>query len=227
MKNVERWFETRLNYTFSDVQLLQQALTHRSVGAPNNERLEYLGDAVLDFVISDSVYRMRADADEGDLSKLRASLVKESSLADLAKKLDVGAYLILGPGERKSGGHRRASILADALEALIGAVYLDGRIEAAIAVIDTIFADRLHDLPSSRELRDPKTRLQEWLQSRKLKLPDYELVTVSGKDHMKTFEVSCRVAEKEALTLGRSTTRRKAEQRAAMEMLRVIGADKA
>lgn len=219
MEKAERWLKTTLDYRFKDVGLLQQALTHRSATGLNNERLEFLGDAVLDFVISDALLEARTDASEGDLSKLRSSLVKDASLARLASQLGLGEYLILGSGEKKAGGHRRESILADALEALFAAVYLDSGIDAARGIIRRVFEKRLTDLPDAAELRDAKTRLQEWLQSRGMNLPRYDLTNVTGQAHRQRFEVSCRVTEVAASTVGESTTRRKAEQKAAALML--------
>jgi len=215
----DSWLQTTLGYQFNNRHLLQQALTHRSCPGDNNERLEFLGDAVLDVVISEVVFRSHANAPEGDLSRLRASLVKDTSLAELSSSLGLGNYLILGGGERKSGGHRRESILADALEAIFGAVYLDAGFEAARGVIERAFGDRLTDLPSVEELRDPKTRLQEWLQARALGLPQYELAGVSGKAHQQKFEVSCSVKDGKTVTTGSGTTRRNAEQESAERML--------
>ncbi len=219
MSKAETWLQTTLGYQFNDTHLLQQALTHRSCPGDNNERLEFLGDAVLEVVISDIVFRMHANAPEGDLSRLRASLVKDTSLAELSSNLGLGDHLVLGGGERKSGGHRRESILADALEAIFGAVYLDAGFEAARSVIERAFGERLSNLPSVDELRDPKTRLQEWLQARALGLPKYELAGVSGKAHQQTFEVSCSVRDGTTMTTGRGTTRRNAEQESADKML--------
>jgi ribonuclease-3 len=219
LDKAENWLEKTLQYRFNDVELFQLALTHRSARKQNNERLEFLGDAVLDVVVSEVVYRARPEASEGDLSKLRASLVKAASLARLALQLGLGDYLILGSGEKKSGGHRRESILADSMEALFGAVFLDGGIEAATTIINRVFHDRYETLPDEKDLRDPKTRLQEWLQARKMSLPEYELVDESGKDHKKQFSVACTVTEISAVTEGTSTTRRKAEQKAARAML--------
>ncbi len=217
------WLAESLSYEFHDANLLQQALTHRSCAGENNERLEFLGDAVLDVVISEAVYRAHPNAPEGDLSKLRASLVKAKSLAELAMGLGLGEHLILGGGERKSGGHRRESILADALEALFGAVYLDAGFDAAAAVIARAFGDRLSNLPSIDDLRDPKTRLQEWLQGRGFGLPEYELVKVSGKAHRQQFEISCSIQHGGRVSTGSGTTRRKAEQESARNMLAVLG----
>jgi len=225
VEKAESWLEKTLHYRFHDVGLFVQALTHRSATGRNNERLEFLGDAVLDFVISDSLFKLRPDADEGDLSKLRASLVKDTSLAGIAVDIGLGEHLILGSGERKTGGHRRESILADALEAIFGAVYLDSGFDAAKDLIDRVFEQRLDDLPDAEDLRDPKTRLQEWLQARKLSLPIYDLVSVTGKDHRQKFVVSCTVNELSQTTEGDSTSRRKAEQRAASAMLGMLSGE--
>lgn len=222
LDKAETWLKKTLDYQFDDVRLLQQALTHRSASGDNNERLEFLGDAVLDFVISDFVFRAHANAQEGDLSRLRSSLVKDTLLAELASELGIGEHLILGSGERKTGGHRRESILADALEALFGAVYLDAGIEAARKIVERALADRLHDLPAAADLRDPKTRLQEWLQARGLGLPEYDLVKVSGKAHQQQFDVTCTVNNGAAQTDGSGTTRRNAEQESAQKMLKEL-----
>jgi ribonuclease-3 len=215
----ETWLKSALGYEFNDVELLQQALTHRSALGESNERLEFLGDAVLDIVVSDELFRSQEDADEGDLSRLRSSIVKDKSLAELASDLGLGEYLVLGGGERKTGGHRRESILADALEAIFGAVYVDAGFDAARTVVMRALGDRLHDLPVAAELRDPKTRLQEWLQARGLGLPEYDLVNVTGKAHRQCFEVSCRVDSANAETRGEGTSRRDAEQVSAQSML--------
>ncbi len=219
MNKAERWLDEKLDYRFDNDALLEQALTHRSASRHNNERLEFLGDAVLDFVISEAVYVARPDADEGDLSKLRASLVNDSSLASLASGLGLGEHLILGSGEKKSGGHRRESILADALEAIFGAAFLDSGFEASRQIVLSVFDERLKALPDIADLRDPKTRLQEWLQARKLALPEYELVEVSGADHNQLFSVTCSVTDRSAATHGEASSRRKAEQKAARAML--------
>lgn len=219
MEKAKNWLYETLHYRFEDADLFSQALTHRSATGRNNERLEFLGDAVLDFVVSDVLYKARPDAPEGDLSKLRSSLVKDTSLARLATDLGLGEFLILGSGENKTGGHRRESILADALEALFGAVFLDSGVDAATAMIERVFAARFDALPEADELRDPKTRLQEWLQARGRPLPDYELVNVSGKAHKQRFEVSCGIGEPALSAHGESTTRRKAEQKAAARIL--------
>lgn len=222
MDKAESWLEKTLHYRFKNVELFQLALTHRSRSKRNNERLEFLGDAVLDFVASDVVFHARPDASEGDLSKLRASLVKDDSLAELALELGLGEYLILGSGEQKTGGHRRESILADALEAIFGAVFLDAGFDAAKGVIDRAYRQRYTDLPDESDLRDPKTRLQEWLQARKMALPEYALAGESGQDHKKRFSVTCTVVENSLVTQGTSTTRRRAEQIAASEMIVIL-----
>jgi ribonuclease-3 len=222
LDKAETWLKQSLDYQFNDVELLQQALTHRSAPGSNNERLEFLGDAVLDFVISDVVYRTHPHSPEGDLSKLRASLVKDTSLAALASQLGIGEHLILGSGERKTGGHRRESILADALEAIFGAVFLDAGFEAAVGTIEAAFGARLHEFPAVEELRDPKTRLQEWLQGRQRGLPNYQLVGVTGQAHRQKFQITCTVSGIEFTAEGSGTTRRKAEQQAAATMLEEI-----
>ena len=224
MDNAERWLSNTLAYTFSDVALLKQALTHRSAPGASNERLEFLGDAVLDIVISEVLFHSLPDAPEGDLSRLRASLVRDTSLADIASDLGIGEHLILGSGERKTGGHRRQSILADALEALFGAVYLDSDFDTAAELIRRVFAQKLEDLPHADELRDPKTRLQEWLQAGGAAPPEYELVNVTGKAHQQRFEVRCLVPDREAAP-GEGRSRRGAEQQAARRMLAMLMAE--
>lgn len=225
MDKAHSWLEKKLHYTFNDAGLFEQALTHRSASGRNNERLEFLGDAVLDFVISEALYASYPDADEGDLSRLRAALVCDASLASIAIELEIGEHLRLGGGERKSGGHRRESILADALEAVFGAVFLDAGFRPAKKLIETLFAERIASLPHVDELRDPKTRLQEWLQGRKRELPVYELVGVRGEAHKQRFSVSCAVEEHDEVTSGEGTSRRSAEQQAAEKMLESLQAD--
>lgn len=222
MDKAHSWLKKTLDYEFSDSGLYEQALTHRSSTGASNERLEFLGDAVLDFVISDVVFRAQPNSDEGDLSRLRSSLVKDATLAEIASKLGLGNHLILGSGERKSGGHRRDSILADALEALFGAVYIDRGFDAARRVVETTFGDRLSQLPDPQELRDPKTRLQEWLQARRMQLPDYELGEVTGKAHRQRFEVSCKIDGVAPVTTGNGSSRRSAEQQSAERMLAAL-----
>jgi ribonuclease-3 len=216
------WLKQSLQYEFSNERLLEMALTHRSATGDNNERLEFLGDAVLQLVISELIVHERPDASEGRLSRLRSSLVKDTTLAEIAVELDIGAHLILGSGEKKSGGHRRASILADTVEAIFGAVYLDAGFEAARKVILTTYKKRIEELPEGVELRDPKSRLQEYLQGRALPLPGYRMEKVTGKAHKQFFEVSCMIDELELKTRGKGTTRRDAEQDAADAMLSAI-----
>ncbi|HEY9149103.1 MAG TPA: ribonuclease III, partial [Gammaproteobacteria bacterium] len=208
-----------LGYTFNDEELLAQALTHRSVGKLNNERLEFLGDAILSFVISTELYRRFSEIDEGTLSRLRASLVKGETLAIMARELALGDYLNLGSGELKSGGFRRASILADTLEAIFGAIYLDSDIHTIQRLILQLYRERLDKVDPSQALKDPKTRLQEYLQSRSRPLPEYEVTNIQGKSHAQTFTVSCRVEGLDEPVISQGSSRRKAEQAAAQEVL--------
>lgn len=211
-----------INYRFNDPDLLERALTHRSAGAPNYERLEFLGDSLVNFLVADALYRRQPEASEGDLTRLRASLVKESTLASIAAGLRLGELLLLGPGEQTSGGFRRKSILADALEGLLGAVYLDGGIEAARQVADELFAERLDSLPDPETLKDPKTRLQEWLQGRGQALPEYALEETRGAEHARTFFVSCKIADPPCEARASGSSRRKAEQAAAAKVLAAL-----
>jgi len=208
-----------LGYSFRDETLLDTALTHRSVGSVNNERLEFLGDAVLNAVIAMDLYHRRPDAPEGELSRLRASLVRGETLAGVARELGIGDCVRLGEGERKSGGFRRDSILADTVEAIIGAVCLDSDFDTASRFVLEVFATRLADLPSVEELKDPKTRLQELLQRDGEALPEYELVHSSGADHARRFTVRCSVPARGVSCEATATSRRKAEQRAASACL--------
>jgi ribonuclease-3 len=217
-----RWAETELRYSFKNLDLLDLALTHRSASKANNERLEYLGDAFLNFAIARRLYELRRDDTEGDLSRARAALVKEPTLAAIGQKLGVDAHLTLGAGELRTGGAQRSAVLADAVEALIGAVLLDGGEAAAEAVVDLLFAAPLKSLPDAATLKDPKTRLQEWLQGRGLPLPVYVVTAVQGRDHEQTFVVECEVREKNVQTTGRGQSRRRAEQDAAAAMLLVL-----
>lgn len=213
---------SRLPYRFQDKELLEQALTHRSVGSFNNERLEFLGDGLLNFVIAAELFRLVPEAEEGDLSRLRASLVRRETLAVVAAELELGDALSLGPGEMKSGGHRRHSILADAVEALVGAVYLDAGFHSARELVLTLFAERLRDLPSLDSLKDPKTRLQEYLQSRHLSLPRYRLVGEQGPAHRRSFQVNCQVQGLTEPVSGEGRSLRKAEQAAAERALALL-----
>ena len=222
MQSAERWLERTFRYVFNNPELLQTSLTHRSAPGNSNERLEFLGDAILDVVISAEIYAARPAATEGELSRLRAWLVNDNALAALASAAGIGDYLVLGGGERKSGGHHRKSILADALEALFGAIFLDSGFDAARDVILDCFRERLEQLPDADDLRDPKTRLQEWLQARGRALPTYELDAVSGKAHDQRFEVVCSLDRPGRVTRGEGTSRRRAEQAAARQMLELL-----
>lgn len=227
MHNAEQWLEERLGYRFKRPELFEQALTHRSAPGKSYERLEFLGDAVLDFVASDVVFRAFPHASEGDLSRLRAHLVRDASLADLAIEFGLGEFLALGSGERKSGGHRRHSILADVVEAIFGAVYIDAGFSAASDVIHRAYGERFETFPEFDALRDPKTRLQEWLQGRGLPLPDYELLETRGEPHKQEFHVACRIREKAVESLGLGSSRRGAEQQAARKALELLRSETA
>lgn len=219
MKTETEWVLQTLGYRLRDAALLESALTHRSAGGRNNERLEFLGDAVLNCVVARLVYREFPASPEGELSRFRASLVSGESLAVIAAELGLGEYLKLGSGELKSGGFRRKSILADGFEALLGAIYLDGGFEAAADVIERQFMPRLDRLPTAAELKDPKTRLQEALQARSLPLPVYAVESITGEPHLQHFSVSCRVESLGLKAEGEGSSRRGAEQEAAMKVL--------
>jgi ribonuclease-3 len=214
-----RWLKERLGCTLADAALLQRALTHRSHGPDNNERLEYLGDAVLSFVVAEMLYRSHPDASEGELSRYRATLVSGESLAQLAADLDLGSQVLLGDGEMKSGGQRRGTILADALEALVGAIYLDRGLETAREVAGRMFAESMRNLPSAADLKDAKTRLQELLQGRGHPLPTYTVLEVAGDPHEQRFTVRCDVPDLALFAVAEGSSRRRAEQEAAMRVL--------
>lgn len=207
--------QTRIGYTFSQPDLLQQALTHRSFSAINNERLEFLGDSVLNFIIAHQLFNLFPHLPEGDLSRLRAKLVKESSLAEIATSLNLGDALKLGEGELKSAGWRRPSILADALEAIVGAVYLDGAFEAAQQVVALLYREKLQTIDPKSIDKDAKSQLQEYLQSKKMDLPEYQVVSIEGEAHAQTFTVQCFIKKLKLTTTGVGTSRRVAEQQAA------------
>ena len=219
MLTASEWAATRLGHQFRDAALLEAALTHRSAGRRNYERLEFVGDAVLNFAVAALLYREFPDADEGDLSRYRAALVSGESLAEAAMGLGLGDQLRLGSGELKTGGFRRSSILSDALEAIFGAIYLDGGLETARAVIESVFSGRVAALPEARDLKDPKTRLQEWLQGRGERLPAYAVDEMSGEPHEHWFVASCEVAGYGLRELGEGSSRRRAEQAAAQRVL--------
>ena len=211
--------ERRIGHRFASPALLEQALTHRSFGSPHNERLEFLGDGVLGCAIAEELCRRFPQLDEGSLSRLRAALVRQAALAEVARALGLAEFLRVGEGEVASGGVSRASTLADALEAVYGAVFQDGGYEAARRVILRTYGARLEHLDASEPPKDAKTRLQEHLQARHLKLPTYEVVAVRGAAHRQTFDVECRVAELELAAQGTGASRRAAEQEAAEALL--------
>ncbi|NOU23520.1 MAG: ribonuclease III [Methyloglobulus sp.] len=215
----------KLGLTFIQPELFIKALTHRSAGVHNNERLEFLGDAILGFVIAQQLYDAFPGADEGTLSRLRASLVNESSLAELARKHCIGDYLFLGSGELKSGGFRRDSILSDALEAIIGALFKDQGIAACQDWISQFFAEKLQALSAENWQKDPKTQLQELMQAKKMNLPDYALVDMTGLAHEQIFKVKCSVALVAESCIGIGVSRKKAEQSAAEMMLAILQKD--
>ncbi|MGY0503746.1 ribonuclease III [Luteimonas sp. e5] len=215
----------RIAHAFTDARLLQQALTHRSAGQPHNERLEFLGDAIVNLLTAEALYAAWPRADEGALTRARTELVRESALAGIARTLELGHGLRLGPGEMKSGGHRRDSILADALEAVVGAIYLDAGLDACRATVMPWFAPLIDALPPPNKVgKDAKTRLQEWLQARGRALPVYVLEAESGEEHARSFAVSCRIGEPALTTAGEGGSRRAAEQIAAAAMLELLEA---
>ena len=221
------WVRERLGYEPQDLALFRAALTHRSAPGANNERLEFLGDAVVNLSIAQRLYEAFPLATEGELSRLRARLVSREPLAEIAVSLGLGETLQLGSGELRSGGFRRQSILADALEALCGAIFLDGGLGAVEPIIARLFTERIAALPSPEALKDPKTRLQEYLQSRSLTLPRYLILGIEGEDHAQTFRVSCEVPGLALRVEGGGSSRRRAEQQAAQAMLEAIEARRA
>lgn len=216
-------FCTLIGYQFRQQDLLEQALTHRSYSrSNNNERLEFLGDSILNLIISNHIYLRFTDADEGDLSRIRASLVKEESLAQIAMDIGLGDHIRLGGGELKSGGFRRASILSDALEALIAAIYLDSDYAQTEATVLRLYHGQLQTVDENANLRDPKTQLQEYLQARKMHLPRYQVEQTSGKSHNQVFTISCNIADLELQSKGKGSSRKKAEQQAAQKILDIL-----
>ncbi|MEL6711347.1 MAG: ribonuclease III [Pseudomonadota bacterium] len=211
--------QDKLGYQFRDLARLQQALTHRSADAPHNERLEFLGDAVLGFVVADHLYHQMHQIREGQLTRMRSHLVRGDTLAEIARRLELGTVLSLGQGERHSGGAERTSILSDAVEAIIAAVYLDGGLTAAHDLIHRLLADPLDNPVTTLQAKDPKTRLQEHLQAQGLPLPTYQIQQTRGSQHQQTFTVSCHLPQPDLHTTGRGTNRRKAEQAAAAAAL--------
>ena len=206
-------------HRFAEPGLLRQALTHRSAGVPHNERLEFLGDSIVNLLIAELLFQRWPKADEGALTRARAELVREASLALIARQLELGARLTMGPGEMKSGGHRRDSILADALEAVVAAIYLDAGFDTCRTTVVPWFEELLAALPVGKPGKDAKTRLQEWLQARQRPLPVYELVLESGDDHAKVFRVSCTIIDPTLHAQGEGSSRRNAEQAAAVALI--------
>ena len=216
--------QKRLHHAFANPKLLERALTHRSFSADHNERLEFLGDSVLNLAVSGLLFERLGQLPEGDLSRVRANLVKQDTLFQIASQLNLSAVLRLGDGEKRSGGQKRPSILADALEAVIGAVYLDAGFEAANALVRRLYAGVELSAQMSAMGKDPKTELQEWLQARKMKLPAYRVVATLGESHKQTFDVECSVAEIGRSERGIGASRRAGEQAAAAAMLQHLKA---
>ncbi len=219
------WVEKHFKYRFNDLSLLDQALTHRSFSKINNERLEFLGDSLLSFSISSRLYKIKQQTNEGDLSRFRSELVKGITLADIAKDTNLSKYLILGPGASSSGGGSSDSILACAIEAIIGAIYIDGGYELADRSIGVIFDYRLNQLPHPSALKDSKTKLQEILQKLDRDLPIYKIKKITGAEHDKIFYVSCEIDNGILATEGKGSSRRIAEQKAAQKMIMKIDND--
>lgn len=212
--------EQRLGHRFTHRALLKEALTHRSFSADNNERLEFLGDSLVNFIVAADLFERFPDAREGQLSRLRASMVRGKTLAEIARELELGSMLRLGVGEKKSGGAQRLSLLADALEAVIGAIYLDAGMQTCEQVVRQWFEARLADLSLDRPIKDAKSQLQEILQARKFSVPDYRVLQITGSDHEQQFEVVCEVSELALQTFGKGSSRKTAEQKAASDMIR-------
>lgn len=217
----------RIGYDFNDISLIELALTHRSRGGRNNERLEFLGDSIVNFVVAEALFHKFPDAKEGKLSRLRARLVRGTTLAELARDFELGEFLLLGSGELKSGGFNRESILADAVEAIIGAIYLDSGLEQVQERILAWYGDRLDDLNLDDVVKDPKTRLQEYLQKRQSRLPKYEVKEIVGQAHDQQFKVTCWVEHLPEVTVGMGGSRRHAEQAAAEKALKALGVEEA
>lgn len=214
--------ERSLQYEFQDKALLKRALTHKSANHQHNERLEFLGDALLNCVVAELLYSQFQGATEGELTRARASLVNQTSLAEIAQEKSLGDFLLLGMGEQKSGGFRRDSILADALEAILGAIYLDRDFQAVHNIIQKWYQSRLAILKPDQQAKDPKTQLQEWLQANQKSLPQYKVVSMVGEPHAQIFTVVCEIAELSLLVEGQGTSRRIAEQKCARKILEII-----
>ncbi|MGC7589598.1 ribonuclease III [Bisgaard Taxon 46] len=220
-KNLER-LQRKLGYTFNQVSLLEQALTHRSASVKHNERLEFLGDAILNLTIAEALYHQFPKCNEGELSRMRATLVREPTLAILAREFELGDYLLLGPGELKSGGFRRESILADCVEAIIGAISLDSNLPQASETVCHWYKGLLEEIKPGDNQKDPKTRLQEYLQGKRFPLPSYNVVDIKGEAHCQTFTVECYVKNIDRTFIGIGASRRKAEQAAAEKILQEL-----
>lgn len=210
-QDLER-LQRKLGYQFQQQDKLELALTHRSAAKPNNERLEFLGDSILNLTIAEALYQKFPCCNEGELSRMRAALVQEATLAKLAKQFQLGDYIYLGAGELKSGGFRRDSILADCVEAIIGAISLDSSLLQAVQLVQSWFAKWLEDIKPGDAQKDAKTRLQEYLQGKHLPLPQYDVINITGEAHNQTFYVECRIQNLEKIFKGTGTSRRKAEQ---------------
>lgn len=214
--------QQRLGYEFTDQSLLQRALSHRSLGADHNERLEFLGDSLVNTAVAELLFRAFPNAPEGDLSAMRASLVCRETLAAVARELALGHYLLLGEGTSKTGGHRLDSILADAFEALLGALYLDSDWDQVRKVVRQYFSQKIDNIESLNSVRDAKSKLQEWLQANKLALPTYELIDIEGPGHAQVFRVTCLIDQHDGEYVGEGSSRRKAEQIAAEKALAAL-----
>ena len=215
--------QSRIGYRFEQAERLRLALSHRSVGAHNNERLEFLGDSILNFIVGEALFTKFADAREGQLSRLRAQMVKGETLAEIAREFDIGPCLLLGEGEMKSGGHRRDSILADAVEAIIGAIYSEAGMATCRERVLAWYQQRLDSLSLDTPAKDAKTRLQEYMQSRQQPLPDYRVAEVEGEAHAQVFTVECRVSLLDTPERARASSRRVAEKKSAAQALKRLG----
>jgi len=213
-------FYQALDYQFKDKKILVNALTHRSVGTENNERLEFLGDALLNCIMAKVLFERFPNAREGELTRLRANLVKRDALVKIAQQIDLGKYLLLGSGELKTGGEQRASILADGVEAIIGAIYLDSDIQTCQSIVVNLWEKLLRHLP--QQIKDPKTLLQEYLQAQQKSLPNYKVLAIKGTPHAQLFEVKCIIPGLKKPTYGNGETRRRAEQSAAAKALSIL-----
>ena len=213
--------QNTLDYQFKNSHLLRQALTHRSFGVDNNERLEFLGDALLDLIVGESLFNQHPGADEGNLSRLRSSIVNKSALAGIGREWNLGEHVLLGTGELKSGGRSRDSILADTVEAVVAAVYLDGGLAACRKLVDAWTLEFVRN-PEARQTKDAKTRLQEKMQASGHGLPDYRVLAIEGEAHAQSFLVECRVEGLERVHRGRGRSKRAAEQQAALETLKSL-----